>query len=97
MTSKEFHALAHDYDDSVVQEAKKTLEDTLRQRYAGVKVYTAEAHGGYVFLCAEYRPSEDHATTFDEEYWMEVVDGKCVCLHDGWASIARCRKLNTEV
>lgn len=78
MTDREFFALKHNYAESVVQEAKETLNNMLQKKYLEVNVYVAEAHGGYVFLCATYRKPEKPKETIDESYWMGVMDGKCV-------------------
>ena len=82
MTEREFFALKHNYPEFVAQEAKKMLSDMLQKKYLGVNVYVAEAHGGYIFLCATYRKPEKPNETIDESYWMGVMDGKCVGIFD---------------
>lgn len=83
MTCKEFFGLAHNYDDSVIEEARRLLEDYLEQQnYTDIAVYIAEAHGGYVFLCARYK---DGKKSIDTEFHVTVVDGKCEKLYSGFA------------
>lgn len=65
MTAKEFFGLAHNYDDSVIEEARKLLEDSLKQQnYTDIAVYIAEAHGGQEYEkivadAAYYLPSQN--------------------------------------